>query len=157
MTIEKATALAKNLIARWEGLRLDVYKDSVGNWTIGYGHLIKDGESYHPYGPITTITREEADALLLADMQTAENCVSRNVRVAITDEQRAALVSFAFNVGCGNFQNSRMLQFINAGQLTEAANEFSKWVYATEKTTGEKIYLPGLASRRASERQLFTA
>ena len=42
--------LVKEYIKAHEGLRLKVYKDSLGKKTIGYGHLIKIGENY------TTIT-----------------------------------------------------------------------------------------------------
>ncbi len=48
----------KNLVKRFEGLRLTAYQDSVGVWTIGYGHT---GPDVHPG---MTITEEQADELL---------------------------------------------------------------------------------------------
>ncbi len=45
------------LIKRFEGLRLTAYQDSVGVWTIGYGHTsgVSEGQ---------TITQTQADAYL---------------------------------------------------------------------------------------------
>jgi lysozyme len=89
--------LAQELIAKWEGLRLTAYKDSLEKWTVGYGHLLlpqdKDWTGY-------TITIVEADALLAQDMQSA---------IAIADTfpyfdqmnevRQAALISMAYQLG----------------------------------------------------------
>ena len=42
-----------------------MYKDSAGNPTIGYGHLIKDGEDFSK-----GITKEKAGELLAQDTKT---------------------------------------------------------------------------------------
>lgn len=139
----------KRLIARHEGLSLKVYQDPVGLWTIGYGHLVKPTDPYHPYGPITEITQDEADRLLAQDVAIAERCVSDNVQVPLTANQRAALVSFVFNVGCTNFRNSTLLRLLNEGRMQEAAAELDKFVFA------RGVRLAGLVKRRASERELF--
>nr|WP_242389724.1 lysozyme [Kosakonia cowanii] len=47
------------LIKSFEGLRLEKYRDAVGKWTIGYGHLILPNENFP-----RPITEAEADALL---------------------------------------------------------------------------------------------
>ena len=39
----KINAAGLDLIKRWEGLRLTAYQDSVGIWTIGYGHTARQG------------------------------------------------------------------------------------------------------------------
>ena len=44
-----------NLIKQFEGCRLTAYKDSVGVWTIGYGHTGGVDQSTSP------ITKEEAE------------------------------------------------------------------------------------------------
>lgn len=145
----------KSLIAGEEGLRLSVYQDAAGKWTIGYGHLIKPGEPYYPYGPIKEITQQEAESLFLKDIAQAEQCVKTYVTVPLTENQYAALVSFVFNVGCSAFRNSLLLKYLNAGDYSRAAEELNKWVYATKD--GVKIKLAGLVSRRLRERQLFLA
>lgn len=147
----------KSLITQEEGLRLDAYQDPVGKWTIGYGHLIKPGEPYYPYGQITLITLEEADALLSLDTQAAENCINRMVTAPLTENQRVALVSLIFNIGCGAFTSSTLLKKINAlTPLPETADEFDKWVMGTQPD-GNKIILAGLITRRAREKQVFLA
>jgi len=54
-------------IEQHEGYSSTVYKDSAGNPTIGYGHLIKDGEDFSK-----GITKEKAGELLSQDTKTAE-------------------------------------------------------------------------------------
>lgn len=140
---------AASLVKRWEGLRLTAYKDVAGLWTIGYGHLVKPGERFHPYGTVTTITEEEASALLEADMNAARNAVASSVRVPITDNERAALVSLAYNIGGGAFAGSTLVRKLNAGDKAGAADQFLVWANAG----GQRVQ--GLANRRASEREVF--
>jgi lysozyme len=146
----------KSMIQNFEGLRLDAYQDVAGKWTIGYGHLIKPGEPYVPYGTVATITQDEADALLDADSQAAQICVDQNVTVDLTDDQRAALVSFVFNVGCTAFMNSTLLIKLNAGDYAGAAAEFAVWNHVTDPATGQLVASSGLTNRRATEAQVFT-
>jgi lysozyme len=59
----KTSPAGLGLIEASEGLRLQVYKDVAGLPTIGYGHLLRQGESF-PNG-ITTLQAQlmlEADA-----------------------------------------------------------------------------------------------
>ena len=147
-------SLARNLISKWEGKKLTAYRDAVGKWTIGYGHLIKSGEKYYPYGPIKSITDEEAAALLENDLNDSRACVKAFVNVPLTDNQNAALISLIFNIGCENFRNSTLLKLINARKFVDASSQFDKWVLATEPN-GNKVKLAGLVNRRADEKQLF--
>lgn len=131
------------LIKQSEGLSLQVYKDAVGLPTIGYGHLIKAGESF------TTITEAQAEALLKSDLKQFEVCVTNMVTVKLNQNQFDALVSFAFNLGCANLKSSTLLKKLNAGDYAGAANEFLRWNKA-----GGKV-LAGLTTRRAAEKVLF--
>lgn len=143
---------AKELIAGEEGLSLKVYRDpGAGAWTIGYGHLIRPGERFHPYGPVMEITQAEADALFEADTRIAAKAVDDYVHVPLSDNQRAALTSFIFNVGVAAFAGSTLLRFLNAGNYAAAANELPRW----NKDDG--IVLPGLVKRRDREKQMFLA
>ncbi len=151
--IVEAYEKLKSLIAGEEGLSLKAYKDQVGKWTIGYGHLIRPGEPYHPYGPIKEITQDQAEKLFMQDIASAERCVKNNVKRSLTNSQYAALVSFVFNVGCTAFTNSTLLKKLNANDPS-AAQEFDKWVYGTNPN-GEKIKLAVLVNRRLRERDLF--
>lgn len=130
------------LIKRFEGLRLEAYLDSVDVPTIGYGHTrgIKLGQ---------TITQEQADAFLEEDIHEFELAIQRLVHVNLTQNQFDALVSFTFNLGIGSLKQSTLLKKLNAGDITGAANEFNRWVYAGGKK------LTGLVKRRSAERLMF--
>ncbi|SRR5258706_9970976 len=137
------------LVQQFEGLRLTVYQDEAGKWTIGWGHLVVPGDPYYPYGDVQEITREEADALLKQDLATAEATVRRLVEVPITKNQRAALVSFVFNLGENHFASSTLLRKLNNGDYDGAAAEFDKWVHVGVKVSND------LVARREQEKQLF--
>lgn len=135
---------AVNIIKRFEGLRLNAYKDPVGIPTIGYGTTkdVKMGQ---------TITREQAEALLYEDIKTIRlPAVQRLVTAPIGNNQLCALISFCYNVGVGALGKSTLLKRLNAGEHKEkVAKEFLKWTKA-----GGKV-LPGLVTRRRSELALF--
>lgn len=147
------------LIGAAEGERLTVYPDEGGKWTIGRGHLIKPGERFWPYGGsmtvtntgVRTITQDESDTLFAADMAPARNAVTNLVKVPLTDNQRAPLVSLVFNIGTGAFASSTLLRKLNAGDYTGAADQFLVW----KKVGG--VDSPGLLSRRQNERSIFLA
>lgn len=130
-------------ITKHEGVRLTRYRDAVGYWTIGVGHLLKAGEN------LTRITQREAAALLRQDLQIAAGALSRLVRVALSQNQFTALLSFTFNLGEGNLKKSALLRKLNASDYAGAADEFLKWNRA-----GGRV-LRGLVKRRADERRLF--
>jgi lysozyme len=135
-----------NFLKRHEGYRDRAYKDSNGNYTIGYGHKIVAGDGL---GPNSVLTTGQAEALLLRDLVTAADAVRRGLRVAITQNQFDALVSFAFNIGAGGFANSEVLKMVNAGNIAGAARAWvSNWTTAGGNPTA-------LLSRRTHERDLF--
>jgi lysozyme len=130
------------LIKEHEGLRLVAYKDPVGIWTIGYGHT-----SSVYAGMI--VTKETAHTLLLQDIQEAERCVNRTVLVPLSQSMFDALISFVFNLGCGNFQRSTLLKRLNERNYLAAADELPRWTLAGGRQ------LAGLVRRRALEQGLF--
>lgn len=140
---------ALSLIKRWEGLSLKAYQDVAGLWTIGYGHLIRPGERFHPYGPVMHITQAEADALLVSDSAAARKAVADAVKVPLSAGERAALESLAFNIGGTSFAGSTLVRKLNAGDRAGAAAEFLRWVHA-----GGKV-VQGLVNRREDERREF--
>jgi lysozyme len=130
------------LIKDHEGLRLVAYKDPVGVWTIGWGHTTN-------VTPGMFINEEIAHGLLLRDVQEAERCINREVKVPISRTMFDALVSFVFNLGCGAFRTSTLLKLLNGGEYIAAADQFPRWVRAGGRE------LPGLVRRRALEQGLF--
>lgn len=91
------------LICQFEGLKLERYRDAVGLWTIGYGHLILKEEMEK----LTKITTGEAKELLRKDLKRTEAGVRKLLNQPATQSQFDALVSFAFNLGVGNLKNQR--------------------------------------------------
>ncbi|CAI8944636.1 MULTISPECIES: lysozyme [Kosakonia] len=139
-------AAGLTLIKSFEGLSLEKYRDAVGKWTIGYGHLILPNENFPQ-----ALSKVEAEDLLRADLGMTERGVHKYVTVDLNQNQFDALVAFAFNVGLGNLQNSTLLRLLNQGQYQEAADQLPRWNKA-----GGKI-LAGLTRRRDAERALFLA
>jgi lysozyme len=137
---------AKALIQEYEGRELNAYKDSIGKWTIGYGHteyayvFQELGLALHPL---------QANVILDWDMERAAKEVTKLLRIGVTQEQFDALVSFVFNLGATALARSTLLKKLNGGNYDGAANEFMKWVYAGDKP------LAGLVRRRHAEKQLF--
>lgn len=128
---------------KWPHPKIEPGDHVVGTLTIGYGHT---GPDVHP-GMV--ITQEQADLLLVHDLQKFEIAVNNLVTRPATPNQFAAMVDFAFNVGAGQFATSKVLAHFNAGDFQAAADDFQNWVTAYGKV------LPGLVTRRAKERALF--
>lgn len=135
------------MIKHFEGLRTTAYQDSVGVWTIGYGHTSMAGPPQ--VYPGMTITEAEAEAILQQDLDIFERGVSQALTVTTHENQFSAMVSFAFNVGLSAYRNSTLLRKHNARDFVGAANEFPRWVYADGQV------LPGLVRRREAERALY--
>lgn len=133
-------------VGKWEGCRLHAYPDPATGgepWTVGYGATGPD------IGPDTVWTQEQADADLADRLTRINATVTRAVRVRLSPKQRAALVSFAYNVGTGNLLNSTLLTHLNAGDYDRACGQFGCWIMAAGHV------MVGLIRRRAAEAELF--
>jgi lysozyme len=122
-----------------EGMILRGYKDPVGIVTACAGHTAT-AQLGKPY------TRAECQILLEQDLAIHAEGVMKCIKVPVTAGQKAAFVSFAYNVGVGAFCNSTMLKRVNAGEGIAACSELSRWT-----TAKGKVYI-GLVKRRAAER-----
>lgn len=92
---------ALKLIQRFEGCHLDAYKCPAGVWTIGWGNTrYQDGR---PVKQGDKINRIEADMLLRQEVDRIAAKLAKDVPGwrEMADEQRCALVSFAYNLGAG--------------------------------------------------------
>jgi lysozyme len=92
---------------------------------------------------------DEVNDILKKDLARFEAGVKRLCPGEMTQSQFDALVSFSFNVGLGNLQNSTLRMKHNRKEFDAAAEEFLKWNKA-----GGKV-LKGLDKRRKSERALY--
>ncbi|MGD1907780.1 MAG: lysozyme [Leptolyngbyaceae cyanobacterium] len=143
----KMNAAGLKLLTAFEGLELEAYQDSVGVWTIGYGHTSAAGPPKVTTG--LRITEADANTILKRDLGQFEQGIRERVSVALNSNQFSALVSFSFNVGLGAFGNSTLRRKLNGGDYGGAANELLRW----DKAGGRA--LPGLTRRRQAERALF--
>ncbi|MDD0832080.1 lysozyme, partial [Escherichia coli] len=91
-------------------------------------------------------TDEQCKQFLQEDLAEANDGVNACISVPISVHERAALISFTYNVGRGKLCGSTLAKKANKGEPFCA--ELSKWVYA-----GGKIR-KGLVNRRVAERQL---
>lgn len=139
----KTSAIGRRLIKTFEGYRGEAYLCPAGKWTIGYGHTsgVEPGD---------TCTRDEADEFLKEDLRVAENTVNAQ-NLDLSQTQFDALVSFVYNVGSGNFQNSTLLKMLkdDTGASAELEAEWKKWKHSSGRE------LKGLVRRRAAEWSLY--
>ena len=113
-----------------EGCRLTAYKDTVGVWTVGYGH------AHVPPG--TVWTQAEAEAQLIKDVEdhNADLAIELPWVANLDPVRRRVLQNMAFNLGVGSatsgkgllgFKNT--LEYARTGQYDNAATNMlaSKW------------------------------
>jgi lysozyme len=146
-------------IKKDEGVRQRPYQCPALLWTVGVGHVIAPNHAKVPLAerkalPIPagwdrSLSMEEIDEILRKDLARFEAGVTRLCPVKLTQGQFDALVSFSFNVGLGNLQNSTLRMKVNRGDFEGAAEQFLVWTKA-----GGKV-LPGLVKRRTHEKEMF--
>jgi lysozyme len=130
---------ALNLIREHEGLRLNAYPDGPDRWSIGYGTESYEGEE---------ITAEEAERRMLEYLRPLYHRIKHRCP-GCSHSQKAALLSFAYNVGHGALFRSFLWELTLEGRIEEAALEFEKWTYHNGK------HYRGLALRREAEREVY--
>jgi lysozyme len=128
-------------------------------WTVGVGHVIDPHHARVPFAerkalPIPAgwdrvLSADEIDEILRKDLNRFEAGVLRLIKVPLTQGQFDALVSFSFNVGLGNLQNSTLRMKVNRSEFEAAGEQFLVWTKA-----GGKV-LPGLVKRRTHEKEMF--
>ena len=138
----KISAEGLALIKKFEGCELEAYQDAVGVWTIGYGHIkgVEEG---------MTITKDQAEEMLLEELVEYETHVLNAVKNQLDQCMFDALVSWTYNLGPTNLNNSTMLKVVNAGQYDDVPAQIKRWNKA-----GGKV-LEGLIRRREAEACLF--
>jgi GH24 family phage-related lysozyme (muramidase) len=125
------------LIKKFEGCRLEAYQDVARIWTIGYGHTSGVTAGMN-------ITEVQAEEYLKEDCQRFADAVDGLGR-DFNDNQRDALISFAFNLGENNLKKVT----VNNRSCEDIAQAMPLYCSAC----GEK--LQGLVDRRNAEVKLF--
>ena len=128
------------IVAPFEGKENKAYIDPVGIVTVCYGNTGKEailGKSY---------TDDQCLDQMAEDLKQHDKQLMSIVKVPFkSDYQHAAMLSFVYNAGIGNFSSSTMLKKLNAKDYDGACQELTKWVYAKKKM------LRGLVIRRSVE------
>ena len=130
------------LLTHFEGLRLEAYQDSVGVWTIGYGHT-------KGVTPSMKITEAQANNLLKTELIEYQNYINDMVTVKLSQCEFDALVCWVYNLGPTNLRDSTLLKVLNQGVKFQIPEQFRRWNIA-----GGKV-LKGLVRRRTAEALMF--
>ena len=134
------------LIKSYEGFRPSARQLETGRRVAGYGHAVEKGQSL-------TLTREEAETLLRADLVPYEALVNDYIFAPISQGQFDALVSLAFNIGTDAFLASDVVSATNNGRVLDAASAFDVW--RMSEINGQIYVIDALVRRRTSEKVLF--
>ena len=130
------------LIKKFEGCETSAYQDSVGVWTIGFGHTkgVEEGQ---------TCSIEDAESMLADEMDEYEGYINNMVKVDLQQHEFDSLVAWVYNLGPTNLSESTMLKVLNGGQFDRVPDEMNRWTRA-----GGEI-LEGLVRRRQAESLMF--
>lgn len=132
-----------DLIKKFEGCKLEAYRDPVGIFTIGFGATgvgVREGVKW---------TQDQANYDLAQRVEAIGRIINFKVKPIISQNQFDALCSFVYNVGVGAFSESTMVRLLNERKFDQAADQFLRWDKAKGKV------LAGLTRRRQAERELF--
>jgi lysozyme len=80
-----------------------------------------------------TITAEECDAILAADLAPRERKLNEAIKVPVADHEFDALLSIFFNAG-PDFLHSHAIQTLNADDRVGCARHIMDWVHPPEVT-----------------------
>lgn len=114
-------------------------------WTIGFGSTGSDIRQH------TVWTKEQAEDALQAHVRYfVSGLVKLSPRLLSASPRRiAAVISWAYNLGLGNYRISTFKKRIDASDWSSAAEECLKWNKAAGRV------LPGLTRRRQAESMMM--
>ena len=124
LTGASALTIASVMVPELEGVRYTPYQDVVGVLTVCYGHTGEDIIADKRY------SQAECEKMLNDDLQPFSRAVERAVTVPADEYQKAALISFSYNVGISAFEHSSVLRYLNAGETEKACAGLKQWIWA---------------------------
>ena len=151
--IGAALTLAIGLIAGYEGKENRAYLDIVKVPTICYG-TTKDVR----LGDVKT--DDECLQLLRAEVVRIDGLITERVHVPLLPHERAAFISFTYNVGDGAFIRSTALKRLNKGDTHGACEALATKTYINGVCQGYGCgwaggkMVRGLQNRRLDERAM---
>ena len=131
-----------DFIKEKEGFREVAYRQNKNEkyLTLGYGHCgsdVKEGQ---------TITQEEAERLLIADLKGYTEAVLKECEhLALNQGELDALVSFTYNCGLGNLK--KLIKNRDKEEIAEHITAYTK--------SGSEANRKGLLARREQEKEMF--
>ena len=123
------------------------YRCVSGKLTIGYGHVIQQGESFPEQ-----ISERFADSLLRADFKVSY-ATANKLYPEIRGSRKIVLAHFVFSKGIGSLLKSGLRKKIDEGGSVD--EEFAKWCYYTDCKTGKKVYSKVAANIQKWENEMW--
>jgi len=138
-------------IKQHEGFFKNLYLDTGGHCTIGYGHLVNLGPcgASAANGFAGGITEEQGEALLAADIAKDTRPAFKLVTTMLAQGQVDAIAALSFNIGPTAFGRSSILTGLNDNNFGQATVSWLKY-----NRSGGK-YTRGLYNRRLAELAIF--
>ncbi|WP_407084811.1 lysozyme [Pluralibacter gergoviae] len=151
-----ASVILDQFLNEKEGNSLTAYQDGSGIWTICRGATRVDGR---PVVQGMRLTQQKCDQVNAAERVKALAWVNRNIRVPLTEPQKAGIASFCpYNIGPARCFPSTFYQRINAGDRRGACEAIRWWIRDggrdCRKTKGQKNGCYGQVARRDQESAL---
>jgi len=140
----------KVIFDRFETYSQKPYWD-VSRWSWGYGTRVPDSVDDHTKNPGGTISKVQALIDAYAHVKNDEKVILPVVKIPLNDKQKAALLSFSYNLGTGNAL--KIIPLINEKDFEGLGYKMKSFNKA--KVNGVLTVLPGLTLRRAYEYDLF--
>jgi len=136
-----------SLVKSFESFRAEQTRDVSNVWTIGYGTLCTSGALRCP-GPIAE--REAAEELGRMVASSYGTCVREYVKAPLNANQYSALISFAFNAGCGSLRDV-------VSSASGVVHRFPKFMakYNKAHVNNRFVIEQDLVNRRTKEIALF--
>lgn len=139
--VAAAMLIAVPFVLKWEGLRLDPYRDLVGKMTVCAGETNVAMRRYSDAECSAMLRKSLTDSYAVPVIRCTPILADRPY-------QLAAASSLAYNIGTTAYCRSTVARRFNAGDFVGACNSFLSWSYAG----GRQVQ--GLLNRRRDERKL---
>lgn len=138
-------AIATPLVAAWEGLYLKTYKDRLAHdlLTVCYGMTSYD----RPVHLGDVYTKEECQQFLADALPRYYAGIAKCIHVNISEHQKAAAVSLAYNIGVRAVCKSTFVRKLNEGD-PKACDYILRYSMASGRV------IQGLINRRRAERRV---
>lgn len=145
--------LAVQLIAKWEGCKLQAYPDQGGIATIGIGTITYPSGKNVKLGD--TCTREEAEEFCNAHLKKFVYPILDDYD--LPDNVYAALASFAYNCGTKHLKKPDFESCILRQDYTSLAGLIKQYNKSFDKELGVKVINKGLTNRRNDEAKVMVS